>query len=180
LPAFNFMHTFLSPEKIIKSLRLKKDAIAADFGSGAGGWAIPLAKKLEDGQVYAIDILQEPLSALKSKADLEGIDNIQTIVADVEEEQGSTLDDDSVDFVLVSNILFQAEEGGKVLKEAKRVLRKKGLLLVVDWTEDSSFGPQEGKVSQEKIKETAKELGFNLKKELDAGEHHYALLFEKI
>ena len=52
--------------------------------------------------------------------------------------------------------------------------------MIVDWTKDSPFGPQEGKVSQEKVKETAKKLGLGLKEELDAGEHHYALLFEKI
>ena len=47
--------------------------IAADFGCGSGGWAIPLAKKLEEGKVYAIDILEEPLSALRARAKLEKI-----------------------------------------------------------------------------------------------------------
>ncbi|PIP24588.1 MAG: hypothetical protein COX33_01180, partial [Candidatus Nealsonbacteria bacterium CG23_combo_of_CG06-09_8_20_14_all_36_125] len=50
---------FLNPSEVLKQLNLKKNMVAADFGSGSGGWAFPLAKKLEEGKVYAIDILEE-------------------------------------------------------------------------------------------------------------------------
>ncbi|GAH20696.1 unnamed protein product, partial [marine sediment metagenome] len=40
---------FLNPSEVLKQLKLKKDMIAADFGCGSGGWALPLAKKLEEG-----------------------------------------------------------------------------------------------------------------------------------
>mgnify|MGYP001611054209 FL=1 len=55
------MNNFLNPTEILRQLELKKDMVACDFGSGSGGWAIPLAKILEEGRVYAIDILEEPL-----------------------------------------------------------------------------------------------------------------------
>ena len=66
---------FLNPKLILDKLKLRKDMIAADFGSGSGGWAIPLARTLEDGFVYAIDILEEPTSVLKGKISRERISN---------------------------------------------------------------------------------------------------------
>ena len=74
---------FLNPSEVLKQFKLKKGMVAADFGCGAGGWAIPLAKKLEEGKIYAIDILEEPLSALRAKIKLEKIFNIETIKSDV-------------------------------------------------------------------------------------------------
>lgn len=173
------MEGFLKPEEVLKQLNLKEEMTAADFGSGSGGWAIPLAKILKEGTVYAIDILEEPLSALKGKADFLNIPNIKTMRADLERDKGSGLKDNSLDLVLMTNLLFQSEEKEKVLKEAKRVLKKEGKILVVDWKVDSTLGPKEGKISAEEVKKIAKEPGLKLKKEIEAGKYHYGLLFKK-
>ena len=172
------MEGFLKPEEILKNLDLKEEMTAADFGSGSGGWVIPLAKILKEGKVYAIDILEEPLSALKGKAGISNISNIITIRADLERDNGSTLKDDSLDLVLITNLLFQAEEKEKVLKEAKRVLKKEGEILVVDWKADSTLGPKEGKIPAEEVKKIANGLGFKIDKEIPAGVYHYALTFK--
>ena len=120
------MEGFINPKEILTNLDLKKWFSAADFGSGSGGWAIPLAKILTDGKVYAIDILEEPLSALKNKSGVEGIVNIETIRSDIESKNGSTLKDNYLDLVLITNLLFQVEDKKLVLAESKRVLKKGG------------------------------------------------------
>ena len=151
--------------------------VAADFGSGSGGWAIPLAKKLEEGKVYAIDILEEPLSALRAKTKLEKIFNIETIKSDV--EKGSKLFNESCDFVLMTNLLFQCEDKKKVIEEGKRVLKPGGKILVVDWKLDASLGPKESRVSAEEVKKIAEEIDLKLEKEFEAGSYHYGLVFLK-
>jgi len=168
---------FLNPSEVLKQLKLKKNMVAADFGSGSGGWAIPLAKKLEEGKVYAIDILEEPLSALRAKTKLEKIFNIETIKSDV--EKGSKLFNESCDFVLMTNLLFQCEDKKKVIEEGKRVLKPGGKILVVDWKLDASLGPKESRVSAEEVKKIAKELDLKLEKEFEAGSYHYGLVFLK-
>ena len=45
------MKEFLNPNKVLKQLKLKPDMVGADFGSGSGGWVIPLAQELEDGKI---------------------------------------------------------------------------------------------------------------------------------
>jgi len=172
------MEDFLNPIEVLKDLKLQPDMAAADLGCGSGGWTIPLAKELEDGFVYALDILEEPLSALQSRAKLEKLQNIRTIRADLEKQ--IPLGSDSIDFVLISNLLFQCENKKGIFSEAKRILKKGGRILVVDWKTNASLGPEkESRVSEEEIKKIAQEFGLKPEKEFEAGTCHFGLIFEK-
>ncbi len=171
------MTGFLNPTEVLKQLELRDEMTAADFGSGSGGWVLPLAKKLEGGKVYALDILKEPLSALRAKAKLEKITNIETIKADI--EKGTALFDESCDLVLMTNLLFEVDDKKKVLEEGKRILRPGGRILVVDWKKDSPLGPKEGRVLPEEIKETGLDLNLRIEKEFEASAYHYGLILLK-
>jgi len=173
------MNTFLNPEKVLDEIELRKDMVAAEFGCGSGGFAIPLAKKLEDGLVYGIDIQEAPLSALKSRCLFEKIKNVRIIRSDLEKPKGSTLTDFSLDLVLMPNILFQVEDKIAIISETKRILKKEGKFLIIDWLPEASQGPAEGRVPPEKIKKIAKDSGLKLEKEFQAGKYHYGLLFSK-
>ena len=170
---------FLNPAEVLKQLKLKKGMIAADFGCGSGGWVIPLAKILEEGKIYGIDILEEPLSALKGRAKLEKIFNIETIQSNVEAKNGSKLSDNSCDLVLMTNLLFECDDKKIVLEEGKRVLKPGGKILVVDWIKDNPLTPEIEWVDFEEIKKIAKELDLKLEKEFEAGAYHYSLILVK-
>jgi len=173
------MVKFVNPTEVLNKIKLKSDMIAADFGCGSGGWVIPLAKKLEEGRVYAIDIQEEPLSALGSKIRLAGLQNIKKILSDLEIENGSKVPALSCDLVLMTNLLFQTEKKKQIFKEADRILKPRGKILVVDWKPESSLGPEEGRVSPEEVKKLAESFKLKLKKEFSAGDYHYGLVFEK-
>jgi len=150
---------------------------AADFGCGSGGWAMPLARKLEEGKIYAIDILEEPLSALRARTRLEKIFNIEVIKSDI--EKTSRLFPESCDLVLITNLLFEVKDKKSVLEEGKRVLKPGGKILVVDWQEKTPLGPKEGRVSPEEVKNLAKELNLKLEKEFEASLYHWGLILVK-
>ena len=170
------MNNFLDPEAVLKKLKLKKNMTVADFGSGSGGWVIPLAKKLEEGKVYAVDILEEPLSALRSKLKAEKLYNVDIVKADV--EKNSRLTDNSCDLVLMTNILFESDDAGKVMEEGKRVLKKGGKILVVDWKNDTSFGPDK-KISEQEVKDIAASLNLKAESYFEVGEYHWGLILAK-
>jgi ubiquinone/menaquinone biosynthesis C-methylase UbiE len=111
--------------------------------------------------------------------EIEKISNIEIIRSDVETKIGSKLSDDAVDLVLMTNLLFEIEDKKGVLEEGKRVLRKGGKILVVDWKPESPLGPVENRVSPAKVKEIAKELNLKLENEFEAGLYHYGLLFAR-
>ncbi len=174
------MEDFLNPKEILKQLDLKKEMSAADFGSGSGGWAIPLAKKLKDGKVYAIDILKEALSALKSKSEIEGIDNIELIRYNIEGSGNLKLKDNSLDLVLITNLLFEAENKKRVIMEARRVINNNGKILIIDWLPESTLGPKDKKTSIKEIQKIAKDLDLKLEKQFKAGNYHFGLILKKI
>jgi len=151
--------------------------VAADFGCGSGFWAIPLSRILEDGKVFAIDILEGPLFVLASKAKSEKILNIRTVRENI--EKGTKISQDSCDLVLMTNLLFQCDEKKAVFSEAKRILKKGGRILVVDWKKSDSFGPRDRAVLPEEVKKIADDLGLKVEKQFDAGIYHYGLILVK-
>jgi ubiquinone/menaquinone biosynthesis C-methylase UbiE len=169
---------FLDPVSIIRNhLDLKPGMAAADFGCGSGGWTIPMAKALEGGKVYAIDIQEEPLSVLRGKLRSLGIFNVETIRMDVEKTILRLLDN-SVHCVLLSNVLFQTDNKKRTLEEAKRILRPDGKILVIDWEKNASAGP-ETRISAEEVRSLADSIGLLFVEAFKAGGYHYGIIFKK-
>lgn len=173
------MESFLNPQEILNQLELRENMIAAEFGSGSGLFAILLAKKLEKGRVYALDVQEPPLSALRGRARMEHLFNIETRRCDLEKPRGSGLPEVSLDLVLISNVLFQIEDKNAMLKEAKRVLRSNGKLLVIDWLPEAGQGPVGKRVSVQEVKKICQSLELKLEKEFKAGIYHWGLIFGK-
>jgi len=171
---------FLQPEEIVKQLNIKKNITIADFGCGGGYVSIPLAKIAEQGKIYALDILKEALEAVQSRAKLEGVLNIETIHCNLELENGSTFENNSIDLVILANILFQSSNKDAIIKEAKRVVKKSGQIVIIDWKLDQAMGPPNNLVIDLKaIKELGKEQGLKLKKELPVDQYHWGVIFNK-
>jgi len=173
------MKTFLNPEEILNKLALREDMFACEFGCGSGIFAISLAKRLKKGKVYGLDVQEEKLSAFKNRAVLENLLNIETIICDLERPKGSTLQGDYLDLVLIPNVLFQVENKGAIIEEAKRILKSGGQILILDWIKKALFGPKQGRISAEEVKKIAEKLDLKLKKEFSSGAYYYGLLFTK-
>ncbi|MFH1451481.1 MAG: class I SAM-dependent methyltransferase [bacterium] len=173
------METFLDPNLVLDQAEIIDDMLAVDFGCGSGGWAIPLAKRLKNGMVFAVDLLPEPLSALEGKIKAENLDHIHLVKANVESENPLPLiKENSLDLVLMTNLLFQVDDKKQPFLQAKRVLKTDGRILVVDWKSDSKIGPEK-KVSPEEVKKIGEELGLTFEKEFSAGAYHWALILVK-
>ncbi|OHB12271.1 MAG: hypothetical protein A3G99_00720 [Candidatus Zambryskibacteria bacterium RIFCSPLOWO2_12_FULL_39_23] len=174
---------FSDPVKNIAQSGILPGMEVADFGAGSGAHALAVAKALmSTGRVYAIDIQQDLLSKLKNTAVREGLHNVEVIWGDIEKPNGSKLRDNSMDFALLSNILFQVENKTAVIAEVKRVLKQGGGILVVDWADSfGNIGPKESQVvTKDKAKNLFEKSGFHLDKEISAGTHHYGLIYKKL
>lgn len=171
---------FIQPEKVLAQLGIEEGMKVADFGCGHGHFTIPLAGLITKGQVYALDVLKEPLGAIENKAKLEGLSNIKTIRCNLEMLGSSHLTDDSMDMVFMRNILFQSQEKSSIIKEAKRILKKGGQLVLIEWLVGTPLTPQEGwLISREESQKLVEAEGLALAKELDLDTYHYGLVFTK-
>jgi len=172
---------FLCPETIIEEIGIKEGMKIADFGCGAGYFTIPMAKIVEEkGKIYALDILKTALESVKSKAKLEGLLNVMGVQSNLEVLGGSKLQDESIDLALLANILFQSSKKADIVKEVKRILKKDGGMVVIEWKEKQPMGPPEKLIaSRGLVQDLAKSEGFKFKKEFPAGKNHWGMIFVK-
>ncbi|MEZ5978803.1 MAG: metalloregulator ArsR/SmtB family transcription factor [Planctomycetota bacterium] len=108
------------------SLLLQPHRRCVDLGIGDGLLTLLLAERAEVG---AVDRDQSMLDAFRARARRKGLDNIETICAEMEDLPLASSD---FDLVVFSQALHHAAEPRRALAEARRVLRPGGQVLVID------------------------------------------------
>ena len=150
--------SFINPKNVLEQINIKPCFKVADFGCGHGGLGIDLAKLVgENGIIHAIDIRESALENLKSKASLENLNNLNLIRANLEVLGSTGIGENSLDLVLMANVLFQNKLKENILKEASRVLKHEARAIVIDWKDkDTKIGPEKKyKIAPEDIKNIA-------------------------
>jgi len=173
---------FSNPKAIVNGLGITPGMVIADVGSGSGEYSLALARAAgHSGRVYAIDVQKDLLTKLKSQAIGQGIGTIEIIWGDLEKVGGAGLADGSVDLVIVANVLFQIENKENVIKEAIRIAKPQGRIVVVEWLDSfGGLGPRpQDVVSPEEVLKMFENLRLRKSSDLKAGDHHYGLIFQK-
>jgi len=174
---------FSNPQQNIVQFQLPDGSTVVDLGAGTGAYSIAMAKVIgpSNGKVYAVEVQKEFLSKIQTNASNEGVGNIEVIWGDIEEVEGTKLADNFADAVVVANVLFQIENKDGLVKEANRILKPGGKVLVVDWSDSfGGLGPQpEYVVAEEEAKSLFEKENLSYEKNIVAGEHHFGIIFRK-
>jgi SAM-dependent methyltransferase len=173
---------FMNPAQMLAACNLQVTDTVADFGAGSGFLTKAAAQLTPKGSVFPIEIHKEIVNRLVRDAKEDNLANVHPLWGDIELPGGTRLDDNSVDFVVVSNVLFHLDDKIACINEAKRILKPGGRLLVVDWSESfGGIGPApQAVVTKQMVEEFCTHAGFTkISDQLPAGDHHYAILFKK-
>ncbi|RJR14151.1 class I SAM-dependent methyltransferase [Candidatus Parcubacteria bacterium] len=171
---------FAHPPRNVELLGIEPGMLVADFGSGSGAYVLAIAERLQNlGHVYAIDVQRDLLRRTANEATKAGFKTVEVIWADLEMPNASKLASNTLDVVLISNLLFQVPDKQAILSEAYRILKKTGRLIVIDWSDSfGNLGPiKEDVVKKDAVLVLAQKVGFALAQEFSAGAHHYGLIF---
>jgi ubiquinone/menaquinone biosynthesis C-methylase UbiE len=175
-------NSFVKPEEVLDQLDMVANASVADFGCGSGFFSLAFARAVgKTGCVYALDILPSSLEAVASRAKALGLSNVIAKRVNLEREGGSGLPDNSLDWVIMKDVLFQNKKKEMMLWEAYRVLKPGGFLFIMEWNDtETSMGPELSlRIPREKLTDMLSERGFSPYKDIAAGDYHYALVCQK-
>lgn len=174
----------LNPREILENkIGLGYGDIVADLGCGPKAYFTFQSARIvgDRGTVYALDIQKQVLSSVESHAKTQGLGNIKTVWSDLEIAGATKIQESSLDLGVLNNVLYQSANMPEMIKEAIRLIKADGKLLVIDWKKiGAPLGPRmDLRVDPEKIKELCEIFGLKLEQEFEAGQYHFGLLFRK-
>ncbi len=177
----NYNH--IKPSDILTNFfPINEKDIVADLGCGQHGYFVFTASKMtgKSGKVYAVDILKRVLDNIKKICSDNKITNIETVHANLEKQNSLKIQDNIVDKTIIANILFQNKKWENILKEAIRITKPNGFILIIDWNPKYiSLSQKAANISSDIVKTTSIELGLKFIREDVFGETHFALVFQK-
>jgi ubiquinone/menaquinone biosynthesis C-methylase UbiE len=113
------------PENTLNEIDIEPGFHILDYGCGPGGYSIAVAESVgQSGKVYALDIHPLAVQRVQNVASKRGLTNLQTIHSDC----ATGLSDESIDVVLLYDILHMLNSLDQVLAELHRVLKPNGVL----------------------------------------------------
>lgn len=175
-------NNLLNPLEILNTANVGFGDTVADLGTGAQGHFTMQAAKIvgDRGRVYGVDILKSVLQNIDSRAKEAGLHNITTVWSNLEiVGAAKKISDKSVDTALLINVLFQVKKNREnIFQEAKRILKKGGRLVVIDWKKKGSpMGPtQDMRIAQDEVKKILTVNGYKIQQEFEPGEHHWGII----
>lgn len=168
---------FTDPLKNLKTLGLRENDIVVDLGAGTGFYSIAVGHIVTRGKVYAVEISKDFLATIKNKVRDAHLHNVEIIWGNIEKLGGTKINDAVADAVIASNVFFQVEDKEKFALEIKRILKKGGKMLLIDWSDSSIMGAKI--IPKNKTQEVFESKGFLKDRDINAGAHHYGMILSK-
>lgn len=171
-------YDLLDPQRVFSQIPLRPYQSVADVGCGSGSFTIPLAKFLFDGKVYALDVQQEKLDALKERLAGARLGNVQVLLAS---EKKLPLDKTILDGALLAFTLHDVGNKQALLKEVMSHLNVGGWTAILEWyKKDTGDGPSvESRLTPDEVREIAEKAGFTFVIQKHLSEKHYLILLKK-
>ncbi len=133
MPEESYWNSLFNVVGIVDWLDIPKGSTIVEVGCGYGTFTVPIASN-HAAEIIAFDIEPSMVEITKSNLKKVGASNVTCFTRDVLEE-GTGLEPESVDVVLLFNILHFMERK-ELLSEAARILKEGGFVAVIHWRSD--------------------------------------------
>lgn len=118
------------PEQIMDELRIGERSSVADIGAGSGWFTVRLAQRALNGIVYAQDVQDEMLAAIRRRVNREGLKNVTEVRGT---DTATNLPLRALDAILVVDVYPELDERVTFLRNLTQSLKPRGRIGVVNY-----------------------------------------------
>jgi len=133
MPEESYWNSLFDIDRIVDWLAIPEGSSVVEIGCGYGTFTVPIAKKPRCN-IHAFDIDPSMIETAQENVRKSGASNVKFQLRDVM-DQGTGINSESVDMVLLFNILHFSEKR-TLLAEAARILKKRGIVAIIHWRKD--------------------------------------------
>ncbi|GHD13851.1 methyltransferase type 11 [Halioglobus japonicus] len=163
---------------LLSSIQPQADDTIVDLGAGTGFFAFPLAEKVPQGQVLAVDIQPEMLQILEQRIDYTGATNVVPVQAT---ECDPALAGYSVDLVLLVDAYHEFSCPREVMEAVVASLSERGRVVLVEYRgEDPSIGIKRlHTMTKKQVEREMAAVGLTLETVLDVLPKQHIMVFTR-
>ena len=145
---------------LIAGLILSDDFVVADIGAGTGFFTFPIAQRVPQGKVFAVDIQPEMLARIARRKTLEKVVNVEIVLGEPDDPK---LPKNQIDLAFIVDAYHEfsfPREMGERLKES---LRPGGQLVLVEYRAEDPRVPIKRlhKMSEVQVKQEMAAIGLD-------------------
>ncbi|MEN7342691.1 MAG: class I SAM-dependent methyltransferase [Pseudomonadota bacterium] len=163
---------------LVENLPLDPNSVVADIGAGTGYFSVPIAARVPDGRVIAIDIQQEMLDIIDARIETGAINNIETRLSVVDDPR---IAPNSVDLVLIVDAYHEFSHPYEMSAAIAAGLKSGGKLVLIEYREEDpsvNIKPLH-KMSEAQVKKEMAAVDLVWRETLDVLPQQHFLIFEK-
>ncbi|HEX8328493.1 MAG TPA: class I SAM-dependent methyltransferase [Hymenobacter sp.] len=164
---------------LINELKLKPTDVVADIGAGTGFFTFQLAKKVPKGQVLAVDIQPEMITALQANKRRFNAPNVRPVLSTA---TSPALPADSVDLVLIVDAYHEFDHPREMGRAIRRALRPgTGRLALVEYRAEDPNVPIKRihKMSVEQARKEMAAIGLEFVETIERLPQQHLLVFRR-
>lgn len=163
---------------LIERLPLAPDDVVADIGAGSGYFTFPVAARVPQGRVLAVDIQPEMLELLKARQRMLGVRNVEPVLSTTEDPN---LPAGAVDLIFIVDAYHEFSHPREMGEAMVRALAPGGRLVLVEYRAEDASVPIKRlhKMSAAQAEREMRALGLELEENGDYLPQQHVLVFRK-